>query len=603
MNKLTRVLAVLVLVAALGSALMLQGGRSSRSQAQEEAPPPHAIMIEEKLCIVLLVALSNVNSTTAALRCVDLYDPTSLAAIAGFLTQSNGSDTPVFDPDLVDDPGTEEREDRVDIPCTVNTDGDDELCDPGDIGVDDENEVLALLDLRDDGELNEEFELLPSDFAGVDLDANQLHEVDGTLDILVFNDGDDHPVRFRPEAGFIQEPVGGQEVDDIACGSADILGASWFDEDCDDDDVIGDGVKLARMVPSSPAPDRGDYQLRITETDRETFLDYSVVGEGDDFAFTPLKTKAQNGTDEEDCTFELSVAGVVASLSNPHIAIVLLHVLDSDGTQIANTLLDWAIDPDGLAFPFLPQTPTVDTGSTGKGFPQAICGDEGTGIAEANVIFSHTASIDPAKPLPDCEILADWYDDTDTDLPAVPDPCDESGESGTIEITIVGPPASITSVVSEPAEIPCDGTSSTTLTVTVVDENGDLVANGTDVEFSLQVLGTANPISVKTSDGVAKSTITPLAAIGTGAPVIITAGEDDAQTSVLVKCAAGSPQQPAQPGATPGAGQPGTGITGPDTGSGGLSGGRGELSYWPAIALFVAAMGLVGARFGLRRIR
>jgi hypothetical protein len=138
---------------------------------------------------------------------------------------------------------------------------------------------------------------------------------------------------------------------------------------------------------------------------------------------------------------------------------------------------------------------------------------------------------------------------------------------------------------------------------TVKDANGDLIANGTPVKFDIQVLGTANPIVATTTDGIATSVITPLAAIGTGAPVVITAGEDEASVAFLVQCQAGSPQAPPTPGTGTGTGQPGSGITGPDTGSGGQAGGRAELNAWPAVALFVAAMGLAGARFGLRRVR
>ena len=79
------------------------------------------------------------------------------------------------------------------------------------------------------------------------------------------------------------------------------------------------------------------------------------------------------------------------------------------------------------------------------------------------------------------------------------------------------------------------------------------------------------------------------------------------QSSVLIQCGAGSPPPPGTvpgapaPGGGAGAGAPTGQIRGPDTGSAGDLDGRGALSVWPAVALFVAAMGLAGARFAVKR--
>jgi hypothetical protein len=588
---------------AIGAAMLAPGGGNSPpTDAQETPPPPHAIMLEsEKLCVPLLIAFAGQSATTAAVPCVGFFTSDQLLAVGSAFSQRDGRDTPVLDPDIPDDPGSPEQENRLDQVCLGDQNDDGVVCGVGDDGVDDVNELKGLLDLRDDNDIctgfpicagnDNQYELRYSEFSTMDLDANQVHEVDATMTIMVFNDGNDHPVRFRipDDAGGLEHnDLGvGNFFEDIACGSALVPGVSFFDEDCDDDGLPGDGVKVIKLKPGATTPERGNYQVRITEPDRETYLDYQVVGEADDITFTPLKPVTTSGTDPDDCTFDLSVSGVVGALAKPNLGIVLVHAIDNDDVQIANTLLEWAIEPEELAFPFLPQTPTVDLGSFGKGFPQAVCGDEGTGIATATVSFS-TLSIDPAKPLPPC-----------TTNPA---PCEDDPEQSTIDFTVLGPPAAM-SVVATPATVACDGTASASLAVTVTDENGDNVANGHEVEFSIQVLGTANPVVTTTTDGVATSTITPLAAIGTGAPVVITSG--DVQTSFLVQCAAGSPQQP---GTTPpppgtGTGQPGSGITGPDTGNGGFAGGRGELNAWPVVALFVAAMGLAGARFGLKRVR
>jgi hypothetical protein len=80
--------------------------------------------------------------------------------------------------------------------------------------------------MRDDGKLDGQYTLRASDFAAMDLDANQMHQQDANMYVLVFNDGDDQPARFRPEVGKIDQPLELINDDDIACGSANVPGAS-----------------------------------------------------------------------------------------------------------------------------------------------------------------------------------------------------------------------------------------------------------------------------------------------------------------------------------------------------------------------------------------
>jgi hypothetical protein len=203
--------------------------------------------------------------------------------------------------------------------------------------------------------------------------------------------------------------------------------------------------------------------------------------------------------------------------------------------------------------------------------------------------------------------------DVSVDKAAGSDPDDPQSERSvskkSIELqwTVIGRPAQLVAF-ADPPTIDCNGVNTTTVSVQVLDANANPGVGGREVSFDLQVLGTANPITATTNpDGFATSVVTPLIQEGaTGVPVIIT-GPLELTTTVLVNCQVGAgsgttpPPPPPPAGGAGGSGQqPGGSITGPDTGSGDAAG-RGSLPVWPAVALFVAAMGLAGARYGLRR--
>lgn len=109
-----------------------------------------------------------------------------------------------------------------------------------------------------------------------------------------------------------------------------------------------------------------------------------------------------------------------------------------------------------------------------------------------------------------------------------------------------GSPADVV-LAASPAAMVCDGVTSSTVTATITDAFGNNVADGTPVNFSVVALGTTNPINTVTVDGVASSTVTPLAA-ASGVTVIVTSG--DAQASIRVDCIATGTPTPS-PTATP----------------------------------------------------
>ena len=87
------------------------------------------------------------------------------------------------------------------------------------------------------------------------------------------------------------------------------------------------------------------------------------------------------------------------------------------------------------------------------------------------------------------------------------------------------------------------------MTAKVTDSDGNNVADGVPVNFSVVALGTANPINTETKDGVATSVITPLSNSSAGVTVIVTAGDSGiatpVQTSIRVDCALPLATQPA----------------------------------------------------------
>jgi len=122
-------------------------------------------------------------------------------------------------------------------------------------------DLLAVADADGDGDGKIE----ASDFAGLDLDGNQLNENDGELWILAFvtNDMD---VWFNADEGIFWE----SGTSSVSC--------DFVDEDCDDDGMEGDDVVVVTLLGNGVA-DRGDWELVVTQSGVDLVLDYSVVGE------------------------------------------------------------------------------------------------------------------------------------------------------------------------------------------------------------------------------------------------------------------------------------------------------------------------------------
>lgn len=568
----------LVLVAAVSLVL----GWSARVPEQADAEPTVIVTYSADICTILLAGTAGddiaasvpqfagscqfPNQVGGILNSFEYGGilPPNLDFVAAAASQSNGSD------------------DKFSIPSSdfIACNDADPSSPEIDFAVDDIGEVLCSLDARD-GAIDAKFELRPEDFDPIRLEGGQIHDQDGQLIVVAFFN-DDGPVHLRLSDGVKFET---SQDDDILCGS--VASATTFvDEDCDNDGIQGDGAVAALIVPEVPAPDRGPASVSADQDLVVLSAPFTIVGEPDELYFLilgaeTLEPAVQTGLTAAECKLPGDAAGFIAALGEPEKTVIVARVADNDGTEITGALLKWSVDDKNKAVFAAPLTPTLDLGGFGFGAPNLLCG-----IDDAGPITITAELLGPDGQLREAIVL---------------DPKSAS-EFTTLQFKVVGTPADVALSV-DPATVACDGTSSATVVATVTDAGGNPVVNGNAVDFDVQVLGTANPVSSTTADGKAQSVITPLSAGVAGVSVVVTAG--DVQSSILVNCGAGAGAGGTQPGAGAGAGAGTTApvsgvISGPDTGSGGDLDGGGSLAVWPAIALFMAAMGLAGARFGLR---
>jgi len=420
--------------------------------------------------------------------------------------------------------------------------------------------LATIADLWGDGDGRIE----ASDFAGLDLDGNQVHQMDdystsfsasGSLFILAFVPN--HvPVEFRTNRG-VFVPYLSPAPPGIAHPNTDAVGQVWRcdthkgqtneaeDADCDNTSTQGDGVVVARLRArygdniADIGP--GTVTVRQSATDQAT-IKFTVVGEPWTLSFTTLESTIQDGITDmtAQCPLPGDAAGFLGANGTPERSIVLAIAKDIEGNAVTGAIINWDTDDHDKAQMAAPLTPTLDLGSFGFGAPNIICGTKKTGTVEVKADISrridsggqHIPDFDPGAAL----------------------------AKATKEFSVVGVPAAIT-LTAAPSELACDGVASSTISATVLDAQGSPVAAGQAVRFDVQVLGSANPVGAKTDGkGVATSVVTPLSGDVAGVPVVVTSG--DVQASVLVKCiAAGA--GPTAPTTAPGAPEAAPGGTVP----------------------------------------
>lgn len=443
----------------------------------------------------------------------------------------------------------------------------------------------AELDLIDEVLGDEDEDIEEEDFADLDLDDNQIQDAGtspfyiNTIYIIAFVD-DDEVVTFDAEAGVtvtVYDDGGGASADPDTnaetCTAVDDLDCDNSTPSSDD----GDGVAVAEITDATAdAGDTVDVEVFQADDTGDVFSQtLNVVGAPDDVTVTTLgKDVIQTSEDASDCADESEVSDGIPDDLNK--TLVQAVVTDNDGVELTRIPVTFEGDSDDIAVVGDDTGEPADEEKASSGITvlasgitaafAVVCGGEDTGTGEV------TATIDPNGV-----------------------PGDSDDEDASVEIEVVGEPDAV-ALSASPAIIDCNGTATATVSATVTDADGNNVADGTNVNFSVVALGTANPINSTTTDGVASSTITPLSNAIAGVTVIVTAG--DAQSSIRVDCNAPAALQ------TPGAASPTprTGIGGPDTGSGGYADqDSAGFPLWMLVALAFGSVALVGGGLMTRR--
>jgi hypothetical protein len=426
---------------------------------------------------------------------------------------------------------------------------------------DDVYELLCALDLRD-GVIDGFFDIVPGDFAGINLDGNQMSTTGGQL-IVIAPVNDQGPVQFDTNGGGLFQNASQTYI------------CTAEDSDCDDENTLeDDGVVVAFLTAGGADP--GEYAVEATQESITWPVNFLITGEPHEVEFVILEPAIQTGialgSGADDCPLATDAAGFLDALAQPVKTTVLARVLDDDGVQITGRFVVWTTEQRRRANWATDLTPTLDLGTFGFGAPNILCGFTETGTV--------TVGIEALSPAREGEELTRAFN--------------TSGKGSFAEATfeVFGPPAAIT-LEAAPPTLNCDGFASSTVTATITDADGNPVVSGNEVSFSVLVLGTANPLITESADGgTASSVVTPLISSDAGVPVTVSTHDLDA--SILISCVPSSAAPPPDAGGAPGTGT----IRPPDTGSGGQA--PGGLSWMVLAALTGAGAALATASRAIR---
>jgi hypothetical protein len=345
----------------------------------------------------------------------------------------------------------------------------------------------------------------PGELDVLDLDANQITEPSqaigslASIYVFAFVD-DDGIVTFDADAGLTVSinddglvNTGPDDGNPETCEGDD-------DHDCGDsvqDD--GDGVVVATITAT--AANEGDQlDVDITQEDLSATETLDVVGGPFDVDLFLVENPIGIATNP-NCRFGSPRVTQAAAVGNTDSTVAIAVVVDNDDRVLTRIVTDFTSDATFIAGVGDTTVVTMDRGQQGIVALAVICGlTEGTATISANV----------------------------------------GVKAGEAELSVVGEPANI-ALTASPAQINCNGTQFSTVVATVTDSDGNLVPDGTPVNFSVVANGESNPVNTTTTDGVASSTITPTAIAGLGVTVIVTA--ESSSASIRVDCGA-SPGPP-----------------------------------------------------------
>jgi hypothetical protein len=118
----------------------------------------------------------------------------------------------------------------------------------------------------------------------------------------------------------------------------------------------------------------------------------------------------------------------------------------------------------------------------------------------------------------------------------------QSGIDMDMDYTVVGAPPGDITVNADPASMACDGLTSSVVTASLTDGDGNPVADGTPVHFSVQGRAIIDPVNALTIGGTASTALIGLSGVTVTLSVSATSG--NLEDSVDVECVAPPPPLP-----------------------------------------------------------
>jgi len=212
----------------------------------------------------------------------------------------------------------------------------------------------------------------PADFAAIDADAGQLHEVDGVMWVVAFVTNDAETTFVADKGAFVID--GWDEGPAVSCGP--MPDHDFTDEDCDDDGIWDDGVVVVRLDPDGAA--RGPATVVVNQTGIDTDLDYTITGEPSEIHV--VATEARIGTGAgSDCGYPQTDAEWAQALADPEKTVITAQIRDSDGTPLTAAIVRWQTDDAGKAVVAQEYMWTADLGAAGLVARNVLCGTDSPG--------------------------------------------------------------------------------------------------------------------------------------------------------------------------------------------------------------------------------
>ncbi len=276
----------------------------------------------------------------------------------------------------------------------------------------------------------------PSDFAPIDLDANQLHEQDGVLTIVAFVSNDDL-VTFSTDKGIFDASGTASAV----CGPV-----PFQDEDCDGNGVRGDGVIAVNLIANN-AP-RGPGTVTVNQSGVDTLLNFTITGEPSQIHLSIGKAVE---TGAASCQYPQSEAEWGQASTARQKTVMQAQILDSDGKPLTASLVRWQTDDQTKAVTAAPFGWTTDLGSAGFAARNVLCGVHNAGpvtatasITNGDNVLPNGLAIDPMAGVASASL-------SETVLAAAavggvaepPDSIQSSGNSGKTGLTLAAATGSV----------------------------------------------------------------------------------------------------------------------------------------------------------------